>query len=1504
MEQKQVEKMTSDSLSNENKALKVETFPQYIAGQFDLINKDLLRYGLTGLNVALPTDILPKQVGEFIDNQLEQNKKETLDLQERLDEYVGDPNSFRGAIINVAGGAVRGLADPINFMLGKMTPQGVLANAFVDMSTNLAQYAFDQSSLYDRNIFTDFKPEQDIPSLASQAGFVALGGIVGKRANKYLEGIPEQDIFMTRKDTTGQKVEDVPLKDLGEIFKKYGVDTTDKKALFDDLSIVSNAIETLKRTDIDDVTAQNMREVLNNKENLYKLLQDEKLGFDFEAIRKKASEAIKKTGEEIPEDTEYRPQTFKDYEKFSPIDNIDDKLDVVHNNRDFTKTELKEQLVKDLEIPEEAKILSVNGNIPKRRIDKTIIEQERGAQQIKRTGGTWERDNPISDIVYEYKGQKYLIKSTFENGKWQGEGYKIKGMESSPLETFVKTSKILESGTYTVPELNLGSSAEIGKRMSFDRPQGNYRYNSVDDDIFNFVRQITEFDTEYKAQKFQQGKTDLNIKQQANLFIQPLIKNIRLAIDQLESADAEELFGSVKNTKRFGNQLYDLSQSINPFKFIDMLQGRIDLNSDDTLAEISRLMEQGKVKDAQQLEQTLNFQKLMKKKLNEFIKVKAGLEETPDIEQAYYLNTLYNKQNYMSRLYEAFTKDNKQWYDFFGTFLADEITLTKEQAKSVDSTLAKRGIASRIKTEGTYKFKDYSRELLTAFWHDINSTTKEAQKKGGTWGEAMSLQEVANKWGKEIDNMTKLGALAETFRGTERAPYEIVSNIYSTIAKEKLGLESINNLKKDLISDTQEINLSEFSNGIKALDSDVRSYVQKQIEGLSFGGEIEGRYKPNLNIDPQTQRFNNGHLRTATKSFFGYKFLANLNYLKEFSGNNLRIIEGAKKLGWKKRFSIFNSLIKDPILLHKDLAKVMGDIKKRNTDNIKDPILRRKAEIFIEKRVANDPIFNNPEGLSALGKATSKVESFLHKSGNIGGLGQTISDVHRTFNSEWATVNFMRDIFPNKEFDDLTPFLKNLLEGNGIDREYYDTVKLALKTYSEGEFYNLVWGGKRANTDMGIKVQNLYEQLSNVLGKEFDFIEDPTSKPSRFDFVNDMIFLYKRYSLGMFTQFTRDVMNVYGNSGYLERRFKWEGNSTQTMKRVFKGANVGQLVNFTCASASTTLLSYGIAYATGKVTGSSEDDVASAKLQALVQGDVFPLLTDAMYDFTMDKTGAGILFGGSTVLGGFSGNLISRAKRATSSYDLDPLEKIAYYTATLVTPETVARGIDNIKFGKSIPSRLTTSSSVANDLWKYQYKLNAQMEQLEGELPIEKVLPYINPINWVQYFTRNPEQAYAITQADPNHDKKAVILGASGMVEMLEQQTEQSAIAEITTDKDISDTQKEYKLKTMGLDIGTQLSKLDKQEKNTLAVIASFYDITDPNEMLQLTYELANTKKSDRKEFLRNLITDDKLEEYRTFYDLYRQRRKQISNVIRANKKIGIRGYLEAIQLARRELLK
>ena len=135
-------------------------------------------------------------------------------------------------------------------------------------------------------------------------------------------------------------------------------------------------------------------------------------------------------------------------EKYSVFDNVDIKKiknifnDIKHNDYDFKKTKLAEDLKKDLDIPKNAKNIKVAGNIPKTKVPiKTGVGADGNPVY---TRNKFIKGDPNAVITYEYNNKIYLHKASIENGKWYSDTYiapkelKTKGIKNSNKKIKIK----------------------------------------------------------------------------------------------------------------------------------------------------------------------------------------------------------------------------------------------------------------------------------------------------------------------------------------------------------------------------------------------------------------------------------------------------------------------------------------------------------------------------------------------------------------------------------------------------------------------------------------------------------------------------------------------------------------------------------------------------------------------------------------------------------------------------------------------------------------------------------------------------------------------------------------------------------------------------------------------------------------------------------------------------------------------------------------------------------
>ncbi|MEG1313252.1 MAG: hypothetical protein RSD40_02955, partial [Bacilli bacterium] len=630
-----------------------------------------------------------------------------------------------------------------------------------------------------------------------------------------------------------------------------------------------------------------------------------------------------------------------------------------------------------------------------------------------------------------------------------------------PLEKIIEKNKLinpeileqnLKNGNGVI---HLQDYAEVIKRQEWGQPQGNYD-NIVSNDIVNYLEYATDLNKKYqhelgtstpfKGKKTtKKGKSSIQIESELDIAIQPLYKNTVLHLEQIASKDAQELFGETKIFKPFGNMLFDLSESFSKKDFAEMIQGKIDVIGDDG---------------------TPNIQNVLRKKVNEYIGIKSGSDSAPDIERAFYTDLLYDKKTTMTYVHNLVV--NKKFDEIkmdLGTFVGKKVELSQSEVDGIIHSMIEMGkrngveLTSQITKAGTYSIDDYPLEMATGFWHAINSTTQDALKDTGTYS-GRNKWDVGKQWGNLADEISpdldldkvKFGNYAKIFEGFERAPYEVITDVYNTIAKSKAGIDELEMFLHDISIDSDKLEYINdiYGNRIKGLEgTEIRKYMKEQITSLQKNLESENRYKPNFNVDPEDPSLTSKHGRKIFKNYLNFKFLYGLNYIKEMPLNAYMANRGARNLGWEMGNLRFNKdVFVESIKLHYDLFTNWEKVKQRNLSDIADPKVKRRLEIFLERRVANDTIMNDP---SKFMKGIQGTSDFM---GELGGFGQGLSDVHRIFTAEWGATNYMLDILPNKEIK--SHRLNSVLKSNGIDDNLLKDIKTRLSGISENDFYELV----------------------------------------------------------------------------------------------------------------------------------------------------------------------------------------------------------------------------------------------------------------------------------------------------------------------------------------------------------------------------------------------------------------------------------------------------------------
>ena len=363
----------------------------------------------------------------------------------------------------------------------------------------------------------------------------------------------------------------------------------------------------------------------------------------------------------------------------------------------------------------------------------------------------------------------------------------------------------------------------------------------------------------------------------------------------------------------------------------------------------------------------------------------------------------------------------------------------------------------------------------------------------------------------------------------------------------------------------------------------------------------------------------------------------------------------------------------------------------------------------------------------------------------------------------------------------------------------------------------------------------------------------------------------------------------YDSDGMLRYRFLKNGklnleNPLQGLS--FRSAK--KTGNFMQMSSLTFGLVTAVNWLHGKTFGTSQDDITEAKLEAM-KSDPLPIITEGLMDTFTNYIGYDVMFGGYPAIISVIKETSGALNRDMSAENLEPIKKIIWGLGHIITPLNIGRGIDNVKFGKNIPNRLTTGSTDAQFLWKYKYKQYAQLEQLEGELPAEKLFAKIS--DWGKYFREHPEKAEEVTgmYIDGKESEEAIITMATGLAELTEQSMRTDHINYAFAEDD--PIERENQLREFGLDYQSQLLSLDFQDRMMLNYALSFSGITDPMYIIQAIEEVSTAK--DKKRAIYSLIDRDKIEIFEQYCKTIEENPEKRKEVARQEYSETTEGYID-----------
>lgn len=1005
---------------------------------------------------------------------------------------------------------------------------------------------------------------------------------------------------------------------------------------------------------------------------------------------------------------------------------------------------------------------------------------------------------------------------------------------------------------------------------------------------------------------------DINTKDSLSKTLKPIKNKIKLNSKQLTAEYKSKLAyihmenGGSSNFSRIGdlNELIITENNINGKTFKGMIRGYADVP-----------------------ENLLPYADEFRNLANEYTNLKYGSNLS---QKGYNFDIVYDKNQAMSNLKLAIDTDDlnakKVVVDGILKNTEKKVYLTEAQAKQF-----KVG-----DTAGIYILNDHN--IIEKLRNDINGTTLDIRRNGNgklvdyeskTWqdvavqnapfpemedyfklkqkeidGKKLSKKNLTFIENYEIKSMNWLDGFLDDINA-EVDPINSLNRIYKQVIDEKSGL---NTLRDRLNGNYDRIEANHNTSTGKNM------YVQNN-KTLKEAIENETQHLFELGTDVSTRKFSDmsvsGKTMYNTRNLMMYKFLSNLNYLKEIATNKQRINSGLIDLGFNERVGFLEST-KEMTRATKNVTKKYQNLKNIDLDTITNPLERLQIEAYIDRVMETE--------IDMRGYTKSNA---LKKAGELGAKGQTASDVQRIALAEYFTANAMYDEFTKFKIEDVTPTMKQVLFDMGID----DNIKLKaiqddiLSTNSVTGLLDIVKDRNNTST-----VKSLFEQFADINGKELNAFSGYTVGLKTDSLVSrywaNFNGMFRMYNMNLLTR-TFDRLTTYIDSdGFTRYRFLNDGKLSLN-KTSFTGLSEwkakSRLINSSTTALQTAGLVYGVGWLTGKITGTSRDEMIEAKVDALMHGEIKDTVVDVIKTGLVDNTGLEITMGGENVVASFFNQNFKGLKRDMSS-SLSPIQKIVYGALYLVSPNAVSRGIDNIKFEKNIPNRLDTASEYLKEKWKYEYKEKAQAEQDEGLLPIEKLglaglgLLYESgkkafdsvlkeKTDYQEYFEKHPEQAERFGEFKEDTPQEAKIALASGIMELAEYGARNEQLDEILSTADTVE-EREQELKEYGMDYQTQLTKMDKNNKLVFHAVMSYAEIESPETIILAMNEFNELKtKEEREAFLSNFIREDQVDDFNNFLDrVMEDKNKKMDSIYDRDYSYGTEGYIEFLQTLRNEM--
>lgn len=936
-----------------------------------------------------------------------------------------------------------------------------------------------------------------------------------------------------------------------------------------------------------------------------------------------------------------------------------------------------------------------------------------------------------------------------------------------------------------------------------------------------------------------------------------------------------------------------------------------------------------------------------RKVANEYVNLKYGNNLS---DKGYNFDIVYNKNSAMSNLKMALDSDN---LEVKANTVKGVLNNENRNVYLTETEAIKYGVGEKA---GVYELNDHS--IIEKLRNDINATTKDVKSMGDgklvdyeskTWKDVVTqnapLEDKANYFEikevkenlvseiKKLSDTDKITALEEELElyntdeinnfiedyetraynwmdevldgmNVEVDPTLAINRLYQNVINEKSGFSMLQNKLKGNI-DRLAVMTEETTDTAQQMFFQNNKTLKKSLED-----EANNLFMitPEITVKKFSELTPTGKTMYNIRNLAMFKYLLSGNYLKESATNKQLINSGAIDLGFRRRVNFLESQ-KEMIRATKIVAKKYNDLKNIDLDKIGNIKSKLQMEAYIDK------VMETQVNMSGY-----KASNFFKNMGEIGAKGQTASDVQRVAMSEWFTSNAMVDEFTKMKFDEITPSMKQVLFDNGID----DAIKF--KAVQE-EIKNI--GGVTnyidfiKNPENQSVINNLHSQFTDIMGKQLNAYDGKSIQIMANSKIGELWAktntMFRMYNMNILSR-TLDRLTTYVDSdGFTRYRFLKDGHFslTNTFNGITKGRVGARVFNAGSTALETATLVYGINWATGKLTGTTTDEITEAKIEALMSGELGDTIIDVVKTGLIDNTGLDITMGGENVISSFFRNNFTGLKRDMSS-SLSPVEKIIYGAMYLVSPNVISRGIDNIKFEKNIPNRLTTSNEYTKELWKYKYKEEAEREQAEGLLPLEKSIIGVlggtyylgkslfdkvmnEKTDYQSYFERNPEKAERFGTFEDDAPVEAKIALASGIMELQEYAVRNEKLDEILVASE-SIEEREQELSKMGMDWKTQISKMTPKEKKAFHIVMSFAQIETPETIILAMNEFNELKTREEKiNFLNSFILEDKTEEYNQFIDDVIANDKKYEELKYRDYSDDTEGYLEFLKTLRNE---